>query len=156
MQLTDKLAPNFTFGELTATKQTSMQEQNRQEALAYLDNGRALAAFLQVIRDHFGPVNVHSGFRCPALNGSTPGASKKSQHMLFQACDFDVPGHTLQEVFDWIRKESGLKYGQVILEGRTPGGSPTWIHVSLGEPWRAAKLCRQQLIYDGKTYKTSP
>ena len=156
MLLTDKLAPNFTFGEMTFTKQDALLAQNREEALLYLDNGRATAAMMQVVRDHFGPVNVHSGFRGATLNGATSGASKTSQHMKFQACDFDVPGRTLREVFDWIRKESKLKYGQVILEGRTPGGPPTWVHLSLGEPWRSAKLCRQQLTFDGKTWKNVP
>lgn len=153
MNAHEKLAPNFTFGELTTTKQTSYLDRNRREAQAYLEAGRALAEMLQVVRDHFGsPLNVHSAFRGPTLN-SVIGGSKTSQHMRFEAADFHVEGRTLQEVFDWIRKESGLKYGQIILEGSQPG-RPTWIHLSLGEPWRAASKCRQQLTFDGTNYRT--
>lgn len=151
MDLNTKLAPNFTLGELTSTGQTSLLATNRREAEQYLDAGKALAAMLQVIRDHYKkPVNINSAFRGPSLNAAV-GGSKTSQHMKFEAADFTVEGVTLQEVFDWIRKHSGLKYGQVILEGRQPG-KPTWIHLSLGEPWRAADKSRQQLAYDGKTY----
>jgi len=151
MELSTKLAPNFTFAELTATNHASLLDKNRKEAEQYLDAGKALAAMMQVVRDHFKkPVIIHSAFRGPALNAAI-GGSKTSQHMKFEACDFHVEGETLQAVFDWIRKHSGLKYGQVILEGRQPG-KPTWIHLSLGEPWREAGKSRQQLAYDGKNY----
>jgi len=151
MDVNEKLAPNFTFGELTSTGQTALLAKNRQEAGQYLDAGKALAAMLQVVRDHFKkPIIIHSGFRGPSVNAAV-GGSKTSQHMKFEACDFHVEGFTLQQVFDWIRKESGLKYGQVILEGRQPG-KPTWIHLSLGEPWRDASKCLQQLTYDGSKY----
>lgn len=154
MLLTDKLAPNFTFGEMTFTKQSALLAQNREEAIPFLERGFLIAAILQKIRDHFKrPVNVHSAFRCADLNGATKGASKVSQHMKFEACDFDVEGFTLLEVFRWIRDESGLKVGQCLLEGRTPGGSPTWIHISLGAPWRDPARCGQFLTYDGKTYR---
>jgi len=151
MQTTDKLSPNFTFGELTSTGQSNLLDKNRQEALQFIEAGKALAAMLQVVRDHFKkPLHIHSAFRGPSVNAAV-GGSKTSQHMKFEAADFHVEGFTLQQVFDWIRKESGLKYGQVILEGRQPG-KPTWIHLSLGEPWRAADRSRQQLTFDGKTY----
>lgn len=151
METSEKLAPNFTFGELTTTNHSSLLVKNRQEALQYITAGKALAAMLQVVRDHFKkPLIVHSAFRGPSLNAAV-GGSKTSQHMKFEACDFHVDGVTLQVVFDWIRKESGLKYGQVILEGSRPG-KPTWIHLSLGEPWRDASRCRMQLTYDGSKY----
>ena len=53
-------------------------------------------------------------------------------------------------MFAWIVKESGIPYGQAILEG--PGGKVSWIHVSLGEPYRAREKSRQALTWDGKTY----
>jgi hypothetical protein len=67
-----------------------------------------------------------------------------------QAADIVVPGHRLEDVFAWIVKESGLPFGQAILEG--PGGKVSWIHISLGEPWRAKDKSRQALTWDGKTY----
>lgn len=153
MDTSTKLAPNFTFGELTSTGQTALLAKNREEALQFIDAGKALAAMMQVVRDHYKkPVIIHSAFRGPSVNAAV-GGSKTSQHMKFEACDFHVEGETLQDVFNWIRKSSGLKYGQVILEGRQPG-KPTWIHLSLGEPWRDPKNCRQQLSFDGSKYTT--
>ena len=55
------------------------------------------------------------------------------------------------ELHRWIVTESGLRYGQCILE-RPPGRS--WVHVSLGEPWRLASRSRQALIFDGVQYRT--
>jgi hypothetical protein len=145
-----KLSANFTFGEMTRTGQTALQEKNRAEAEAVLPALEALCTtLLQPVRDHFGVVKVHSCFRGPAVN-SAVGGSKSSQHMSGQAVDFSVPGKTLEEVFAWIVKESKLQFGQAILEGREPG-KPTWIHLSLGEPFRKANN-QQALTFDGKSY----
>lgn len=145
-----KLSDNFTFGEMTRTGQTALQEKNRQEAEAVLPALEALCkTLLQPVRNHFGVVKVHSCFRGPAVNAAV-GGSKTSQHMVGQAVDFSVPGKTLEEVFAWIVKESGLKWGQAILEGKEPG-KPTWIHLSLGEPFRKANN-QQALTFDGKSY----
>lgn len=154
MKSTDKLAKNFTFGELTTTSRKELAAKNAAEAVDFLDAGKALAAMLQAVRDHFGkPVKVHSGFRGRTLNAAVGGA-ETSQHLTFQAADFHVEGVELVDVFDWIRKSSGLAFGQVILEGASPA-NPTWIHLSLGEPWRPAAKCRQALRYDGKRYSSA-
>lgn len=144
-----KLSANFTFGEMTRTGQTALQEKNRQEAEAVIGALEALCkTILQPVRDHFGVVKVHSCFRGPAVN-SAVGGSKTSQHMKGEAVDFSVPGKTLEEVFAWIAK-SDIPFGQAILEGREPG-KPTWIHLSLGAPWRTTGN-RQLLTFDGKSY----
>lgn len=154
MKSTDKLAKNFTFGELTTTSRKELAAKNAAEAVDFLNAGKALAAMLQAVRDHFGkPVKVHSGFRGRTLNAAVGGA-ETSQHLTFQAADFHVEGVELVDVFDWIRKSSGLAFGQVILEGASPA-NPTWIHLSLGEPWRPAAKCRQALRYDGKRYSSA-
>lgn len=154
MKSTDKLAKNFTFGELTTTSRKELAAKNAAEAVDFLDAGKALAAMLQAVRDHFGkPVKVHSGFRGRTLNAAVGGA-ETSQHLTFQAADFHVEGVELVDVFDWIRKSSGLPFGQVILEGASPE-NPTWIHLSLGEPWRPAAKCRQALRFDGKRYSSA-
>jgi len=154
MKSTDKLAKNFTFGELTTTSRKELAAKNAAEALDFLDAGKALAAMLQAVRDHFGkPVKVHSGFRGRTLNAAVGGA-ESSQHLTFQAADFHVEGVELVDVFDWIRKSSGLPFGQVILEGASPE-NPTWIHLSLGEPWRPVAKCRQALRFDGKRYSSA-
>lgn len=147
----EKLSKNFTWGEMTKTGQTALADKNREEAEKYKMSIKAIAEMLQVVRDHWGAIRVNSCFRGPAVNAGIKGASKISQHMLGEAVDF-VPmseGVTLEMVFDWIRHESKLPFGQVILEKPSP--TSQWIHLSLGEPYRP-KNNRQALFFDGKTY----
>lgn len=144
-----QLSPHFSFDEMTRTGQTALQAKNREEANAVLDSlTHVCTDLLEPIRAKFGPVSINSGFRGPAVNTAI-GGSKTSQHMKGEAADFTVPGHTLEEVFAWIVRESQIKFGQVILEGRTP--VPTWIHISLGSPWRKGKV-GEVLTFDGKKY----
>lgn len=145
------LTEHFALEELTRTSNIALLEQNRREALAYLPALRELATMLEAPRRWFGrAVKVNSGFRGQALNAATPGASPTSQHSLGQAADIEIPGVDDAELHRWIVMESGLLYGQCILE-RPPGKS--WVHLSLGEPWRDARKSRQALTFDGKTYK---
>lgn len=137
---------------MTRTGQTALQEANRKEAAACLPALTALCTTLmEPIRARFGPISVHSGFRGPAVNTAI-GGSKTSQHMTGQACDFHAVNATLDQVMRWICLESGLKFGQVILEGRSPDKPPTWIHISLGAPWRPAASCDQRLVFNGIKY----
>jgi hypothetical protein len=119
-----------------------------------IDKIRALtvlcSSLLEPVRNQFGPVIIHSGFRSAAVNEKI-GGSKTSQHMRGEAADFHCPGATLEHVMKWIVVESGLAYGQVILEGHT-AGEPTWIHLSLGAPYRLGSKCQQALTFDGQSY----
>ena len=144
------LSPHFTFEELTRTGQTSLQDKNRHEAQAFIKPLTELAELLEVIRTHFGkPLKVNSGFRGLSVNTSTPGSSKTSQHMKGEAADIEMPGVDDAELHRWIVKESGLKYGQCILE-RPPGRS--WVHVSICGT-RDPKRCNEALTFDGSSYK---
>jgi len=144
------LSPHFTFEELTRTGQTSLQVKNRQEAQAFIKPLTELAELLEVIRTHFGkPLKINSGFRGLSVNTGTPGSSKTSQHMKGEAADIEMPGVDDAELHRWIVKESGLKYGQCILE-RPPGRS--WVHVSICGT-RDPKRCNEALTFDGTSYK---
>jgi len=122
-----RLEPNFTIEELAYTGHTEFAKQNLAFAWEHRSELKRVATMLQHIRDHFGqPVFVHSGIRCPELNAHI-GGSPTSQHMKGEAVDFHVQGVELVDVFDWIRNENGLKWGQLILEG----DPPSWIHLSL-------------------------
>ena len=144
------LSPHFTFEELTRTGQTALQAKNREEAKAFTGSLVQLANMLEVIREHFGkPLKVNSAFRGQAVNSATPGASKTSQHMLGEAADIEIHGVDDADLHRWIVTQSGLKYGQCILE-RPPGRS--WVHVSICGT-RDPKRCGEALTFDGKSYK---
>lgn len=80
---------------------------------------------LDPLREAYGkPINVNSGFRCPALNKAVGGA-KNSEHMTGCAADIDV--HSRQgnkELFDLIQKLN-LPFRQLIDESNL-----SWVHVS--------------------------
>jgi len=141
------LSAHFTLAELTRTSSGVANVPNAAEtkALAAL-----CSSLLEPVRSKFGPVSIHSGFRSKAVNEAI-GGSKTSQHMRGEAADFHCPAAKLEDVMRWIVVESGLAYGQVILEGHT-AGNPTWIHLSLGAPWRVGSQCQQALTFDGKGY----
>ena len=141
------LSPHFTFDELTRTGQTALQAKNREEAKQYMKPLTALAEMLEVIRAKFGPVKVTSAFRGHSVNGAA-GGSKTSQHLVGEAADIGC-GASDEELHKWIVTESGLKFGQCILE-KPPGKS--WVHISLGAPFRDAKRCGESLHFDGKSY----
>jgi len=141
------LSAHFTLHELTRTKSGLYNGPT-------IDRIKALTALcttlLEPVRNQFGPVIIHSGFRSAAVNAAI-GGSKTSQHMKGEAVDFHCADARLEDVMRWIVVESGLSYGQVILEGHTKG-EPTWIHLSLGAPYRLGSSCMQALVFDGKGY----
>jgi hypothetical protein len=141
------LSPHFTLSELTRTSSGLANGPTDAEVKAL---GELCTTLLEPVRAKFGPVSIHSGYRGPAVNAAI-GGSKTSQHMKGEAADFHCPGATLEHVMRWIVVESGLSYGQVILEGHTKG-EPTWIHLSLGAPYRLGSSCMQALVFDGKSY----
>ena len=150
-----RLAPNFVLSELSRTEVRRYLDQNRQEAERppVLDALRALATtLLQPLRNHHGaPVVVHSGYRCPDLNAAV-GGSTKSQHRKGEAADFHVVGVALEDVWERIWRNSPLVFGQLILEGHQ-AGKPTWIHMSLGPPWRPAERSGEVFTFsDGAGY----
>jgi len=142
------LTTNFSFEELTRTGQSALQDANRREARDYIDKLKLVAEMLEVIRAKFGAVRVNSGFRGPAVNQAV-GGSPSSQHSKGEAADIVCPSTTVDELHRWIVTESGLKFGQCILE--KPAGS-AWVHISLGAPYRDPTKCGQSLAFDGKTY----
>ena len=142
------LSPHFTLAELTRTSSGQPNVPNAAETKALV---ALCSSLLEPVRSKFGPVSIHSGYRSKAVNEAI-GGSKTSQHMKGEAADFHCPAAKLEDIMRWIVTESGLHYGQVILEGHT-AGEPTWIHFSLGAPWRLGSQCQQALVFDGQTYR---
>jgi len=139
-----RLSPNFSLAELTTTGHAEHLQANRNPSASVLVALTDMAKLLQCIRDHYDlPIKVNSSYRNPDLNVLV-GGSPTSQHVVGEAADFVViGGPTLTEVFDWVRLESGLHWGQIILEG----SPPSWIHLSLGVPYRSADRCMQALTW---------
>jgi hypothetical protein len=142
------LTEHFSFEELTRTRQADLQDANRREARDYYDRLKLVAEMLEIIRAKFGAVRVNSGFRGPAVNAAV-GGSATSQHSKGEAADIVCPAVTVDELHRWIVVESGIAFGQCILE--KPAGS-AWVHISLGAPYRDPKKCGESLAYDGKVY----
>jgi uncharacterized protein YcbK (DUF882 family) len=144
------LSPHFSFEELTRTSHASLQDANRREAMAYIERLKVLAEMLEVVRARFGPVTVTSGFRGPSLNAMVKGSSPTSQHCRGEAADIVCPATAVPDLHKWIVTESGIAFGQCILE-MPPHRA--WVHLSLGAPWRAPAKCGQSLFTDdGKSY----
>ena len=142
------LSPHFTLAELTRTSSGLYNGPT-------IDKIQALTVLcvnlLEPVRNRFGPVSIHSGFRSAAVNAKI-GGSKTSQHMKGEAADFHCPGATLQEVFDWVRLDSGLPFSQVILEGH--GASPTWIHLAMIS--ESTRHYKQALMFKNGVYSAAP
>ncbi|MEW6095636.1 MAG: D-Ala-D-Ala carboxypeptidase family metallohydrolase [bacterium] len=147
----EQLSYNFWYSELVRTEHRQFLEKNWIEGLQYVNNARKLCFdILQPIRDYYGkPLVSHSAFRCRELNKAVKG-SPKSQHILFEACDFHIVGEKLEDVWEWIWKKSGLMFGQLILEGWTVG-HPSWIHISLCGN-RPPDKCQEVWTFSGGKY----
>jgi zinc D-Ala-D-Ala carboxypeptidase len=135
---------HFTWEEMTRTDQRALIDANRLALAADEQAARAIrqvvVQLLEPVRAALGPLIVHSGYRCPALNAAI-GGSPTSQHMRGEAVDFHALDVPLDRVFEWVRS-SNLKWGQLIREP-IGAGQAGWIHLSLGDPYRPASLSQQ-------------
>lgn len=88
---------------------------------------------LEPIREHFNsPITIHDGYRDPSHNARV-GGKPNSFHLFSSgtaAADFDVIRHGYQEVFDWIRLKSNLKFDKVILESNS-SNIPAALHIQI-------------------------
>lgn len=138
------VSPHFSWEELTRTGKSELQAANRTEAEKYRKSLTKLATdLLEPIRAKFGPIRINSAFRGQESGvNAAVGGSKTSQHMLGEAADIVASAVSVEELHRWICAESGLAFGQCILERSSPSKPPSWVHVSLGTK-------RQALVYDG-------
>ena len=133
------LSPHFTFEELTRTYVIPYKLLNSLLAKQYLNNLIILSNYLlEPIRAILNsPMIITSGYRCHALN-KVVGGNNKSQHLNGTAVDFVIPNKdvSLDNIFLKLRESPFLHYGQLILER-------SWIHISLGVPFREQKKCHE-------------
>jgi len=84
-----------------------------------------------------------------ADRGAGPRARRTAEPIRSDASASETPGVDDADLHRWICTQSGLRFGQCILE-RPPGRS--WVHVSICGT-RDPKRCGEALTFDGKSYK---
>src|ERR1035437_57210 len=105
-----QLSDHFSLYELTQTTQADLQELNRTLTDELIEKGRQLAknddplqglecARALVIAAGGTCLFTNSAYRCPKVNGGSPGSSSTSQHVSFEAFDGHVPNQTIDETF---------------------------------------------------------
>jgi len=95
----------FTFDELTDSKDhKDLVEQNRKDAMIYVNSGKRLSKLLGSIREIWNKsIKATSGFRNKQLNLAVGSKAKNSAHQRFEASDLLPPdGVTLNEFFNGI------------------------------------------------------
>lgn len=92
-----------------------------------------------LLRDVYGkPLVVSSGYRPAAVNAATPGAAKKSNHMLCRAIDFEDKDRKLT---NWLVSNIAfLESAGLWME--SPLDTPTWAHVQIVPPASGKRIFR--------------
>jgi len=123
------LSRNFTLLELIKSDTAIRKDINNNPNAGQIEKLKQLCEnVLQPVRDHFGRVQITSGFRSEQLCIAV-GSSVQSQHAKAEAVDFECVGVDNAEVADWVKKN--LETDQLILEFYTPGEPNSgWIHAS--------------------------
>ena len=114
------LSEHFTLEELTVTS-TGLPNIPPEPAIELAK--QLCILILEPIRERWGPLRITSGYRSPDVNTSV-GGSATSSHVWSDdsvACDLQPIQAKLEDVFNWLRLESGLEFDQAILEyGKLP------------------------------------
>ena len=144
-----KLSKNFSLAEFEKSQTATRRGLDNSMPKEHLDNAIALCEnVLQKVRDHFGPVNINSGYRGDELNKAV-GGSSRSQHCKGQAADIEVAGVPNYHLAKWI--EENTDFDQVILEFYTSGIPDSgWVHVSYNTEENRGKSLTASRV-DGKT-----
>jgi len=125
-----QLTPHFTLAEMIVSPTAKRLGLPNTPTPAHIENMRyCCEKILEPVRAKFGPVQVNSSYRAPAVNKAV-GGSATSQHVNGQAIDFEVPGVDNKKVADWVA--DNLEFDQVILEFYTAGDKNSgWVHASI-------------------------
>lgn len=151
-ELLDPDAPNFRQHEVGHSDYAIRNGIDNKPSVEILSNAIGVAVHcMQPIRNEFGLVQVNSWYRGEQLekvmaadgfkkwckkNSFSPldvGSWKKyfalKQHPKGNAVDFEVPGESNDEVFEWCK--ANLDFDQLIREYAKPGVPDSgWVHIS--------------------------
>lgn len=138
-----QLSENFKLSEFLRSQTASrhgFSEQWQPPDQVVQNLTKLASGYLQPIRNHFGPLNITSGYRCLRVNRAI-GSSDGSDHIRGYAADIVSPNHSELELAKWIQKN--INYDQLILEFGTLR-SPSWIHLSINP------RMRNQILHIGR------
>ena len=135
-----RLSRYYTLARLTHSDTARERRIDNAPPPGLIPNLRLLARGLDRIRLLLGhPLDISSGYRCPALNAAVGGA-RNSQHAQGLAADFTCPGFGPPLAIARRLRDSAIAFDTVILE------FDEWIHVS----FTATPRRRVMTIYDSK------
>ena len=147
--INQNLSKNFLLRELLVSQEATrndVDEQFNPDATIVKNLTDLCANVLQPLREQIRlSINVTSGYRCPKVNAAIGGAAT-SQHVKGQAADINVPGKTIEWLYQQI-KQSALPYDQLIQE------FDRWVHVSYNAQGNR-KQCLRATKQNGKTVYT--
>jgi hypothetical protein len=97
----------------------------------YLSNIKTLAMELDKVKEKYPDIIITSGFRSKN-NKHEAKLNGKGDHARGCAVDIQIPGKSerMDEIMDWIRKDSGIPFTQIIREYM--GNKGGWIHLAVG------------------------
>ena len=128
-----RLSQHFTLDEFTLSQTAVRSGIDNSPPPDVLENLRALAAFLEDVRENFqSPLLISSGYRSPAVNEAVGGA-KNSAHLSGLAADFTIPSYGPPLAVAKSIAKSDLQFDQLIHEfGR-------WVHVAIAPPGKTPR-----------------
>ena len=127
------LTEHFTLEELCYSEYATRRGIDNRPSDSVLSRLRVLADGLERVRAVLGvPINISSGYRCGPLNLAIGGA-ENSAHVKGNAADFIAPAFGNPREIATIISKSGIKFDQLIQEGR-------WVHISFDERMRNETL----------------
>ncbi|UWZ82477.1 D-Ala-D-Ala carboxypeptidase family metallohydrolase [Occallatibacter riparius] len=130
MQLSD----HFSLDEMTFSSTAVRQSIDNTPPPDVVEHLKATAAGLEQVRALLGlPLNIDSGYRCPALNHAVGGVPT-SAHVTGYAADFVCRSFGVPlEIVKKIQADGTIQFDQLIQEG-------TWVHISFDPKMRGQVL----------------
>ena len=145
-----KLSDHFSLWELTKSQTATRNGiDNTPDEESIKNLKEVCTKILEPVRMHYGrPFTPSSGYRCIDLN-QLLGSSDRSQHIIGQAVDFEVPGIPNIDVARLIINE--LTYDQLILEFYKEGEPHSgWVHCS----YVGTRNRNSARRFDGRTWSS--
>lgn len=129
-----KLSPHFELSEFVFSQTAIRKKLDNTPPEGAIENMRQLCLhILEPLRNATGkPIRISSGYRSAKVNAAI-GSKPNSQHITGQACDFTIPGYTVQQVIAKVQ-ELELPFDQLLNE------YDSWVHISYSNRHRRQVL----------------